>query len=222
VAEGPASAIRCDRSELDALRAGVPERWEAWMQFLYRVARARFRLSPENTDEVVQQTLLQVWNAVRRDTIREPAALVALVLAALRNEFLQARRRAGRVETVSLDTPPKPDGPSPSTSIPARDPSPEEILRLTEMRALVGLAIARICKGHADADRDQRIGQMLLLDSLKPAEVAARLGIDASVVYSASWRLRRALADCVAEGEAAGVAARDRRDPGSLEPAEDL
>ena len=144
------------------------------------------RLPPSESEDVAQETIRRVLEALRRGRLREPEALPAFVFEAARNVCRQRHRSAARegraFERLRHWL---------AYSEPAPDPLAEG---LTERkRGAVRTALARL------AADDRELLRMSYYQTLDTAEVARRLGVTTGAVrvrrFRALHRLRAILED---------------------------
>jgi RNA polymerase sigma-70 factor, ECF subfamily len=134
---------------------------------------------PDAARDLSQSALIEALQALRKGRLRDPQKLPAFVCGTARNVinyYLRARSRAPRSEPLGSD-------------IPAGDQVPD--LERAERLALVRRALERL-----EPD-DRRILMMTLVDGLKPAEIAARLGLSSEVVRQRKSRAVKRVIDAV-------------------------
>jgi RNA polymerase sigma factor (sigma-70 family) len=140
--------------------------------FAMALARTHDR---EAARELVDDVLMAVILTLRRHGVREPARLSGFVrgtAANIINGHVRASRRLPR--TVPLETD-------------VADDSPTDPLERVDRDELADRAL-----GLLNA-RDRQILQLSLLEGLKPAEIAARLGLSSIVVRQRKCRALRAI-----------------------------
>ena len=174
-------------AELAALVASRETRAEAalFARFAKRVelyGRKHLRSQPA-ADDLVQQVMLIVLEAVRAGRVEDPTKLASFVLGTCRNVTWDLRRTAGRQqrlerETAALDA---------SVSPPSM--SEVDVLRL------------RRCMG-ALPEREMTVVRMSFLEDQTAEEVGARLGLSAGNVRVIRHRALAKLSTCLDAKEA--------------------
>jgi RNA polymerase sigma factor (sigma-70 family) len=155
-------------------RAAEAELVAHYCDCVLAMALARTRDS-QAARELVDDVLMAVILTLRRRGVREPARLSGFVRGTavnMINGYVRATRRLPR--TVPLDGD-------------FEGPDPADAYERLDWDDLADRAI-----GHLDGC-DRQILQMSLLDGLKPAEIAARLGLSAIVVRQRKCRALRAI-----------------------------
>lgn len=149
--DAPSGRLRCIDADLAAIvqsaRAGNAEAWTHLVQrfdsSLRHVARA-FRLSPDDVDDVVQSTWLELLEAIQR--IREPEAVGAWLRTVTRRNALRSRQMQMREQpTDDADLGHRVDLESPEANVLA-----------AERRAVLTAALVSL------PDRHRRLLTMLL------------------------------------------------------------
>jgi len=187
-ADGPSPNAAAAASAVATDEGAVVERfWERTRLF----ARRRVATDSE-AEDVAQETIRRVIEALREGRLRSPEALPSFVLETARNICRQRHRSVAR-EGRAFDRlrPWLADRES---------PDPLADLQSDRNRGVVRSALGRL----ADADRD--LLRMSYYESIDTAEVARRLGVTAGAVrvrrFRALHRLRAILEDgmaCVSE-----------------------
>jgi RNA polymerase sigma factor (sigma-70 family) len=153
------------------------------------IAFARLHGS-DAADDVAQDVIVAVLEALRAGRVRDPDHLPAFVVG-IANNLINSRHRAatqGReVQSQRLDPP------SPADSVVTE-------LDFAERRALVRAALAQL------GSVDRMILILSMVDGLKPREIAPRVGLTADVVRTRKTRAVKALTEAVR-------AARDTKRP---------
>ena len=151
--------------------------WQAWLENQGE-ARIRFlvarRVRPSDVDDVVQEVVLGVTQALREDRVKDPEKLPAYVRGVTRNvisNWARAQARDRRAIEDGLE--------------PAREISdPLQLLLDEETRT----SVVRCLEALRDEDRE--ILHMSFYRGLTPTEVAEEKGIAPNVARQRLWRAR--------------------------------
>jgi len=146
----------------ERIRGGDPsaeeELVERYRRPVYSVAAARTR-DPEAAQDLVQEILLAVLEALRAGRLDDVERLSAFVQGTARNRINTYLATLYR-ERSRLPAPP-----------PIPVATPDECYEQTERAVVVRRALAGL------APQDRKILLLTMVDGLKPSEIAARLGI---------------------------------------------
>ncbi len=133
--------------------------------------RARQAL-PDSIEELTQETIVAALLALRAGRLRELGSLEAFVLSIARHQLAEAFRQHAKL----------PANASPNDQIALHSLAPELIL--TVRNEFYGLDLP-----------NQRLLWLILVEGLRPAEVAPLLGLTEDAVRQRKSRLLRALAE---------------------------
>lgn len=166
---------------ISAGRAALAKRFRARL----RVFAARRLADPSESEDVAQDTLRRVLEALREGRVKNPEALPAYVFQTARHVCME-RGRSSRRERQALAR----FGEEPS---PARRDPLSELVR-EERREEVRRALARLEEG------DQRLLRLFFYEGADTAEVAERLEITPGAARVRKHRALRRLAEILGEG----------------------
>jgi RNA polymerase sigma-70 factor (ECF subfamily) len=145
-----------------------------------RVFAAMRTRDRETARDLGQEVMIGVLTALRQGQLRDPDRLAAFVYGIARN-IVNNHLRIGRA---------RPSEPLVS-EIPAASPDPVERIETGRRHVLVRGALARLNRA------DRGILLLTLVDGLKPAEIASRLGLTAEVVRVRKSRALKKVVDRV-------------------------
>jgi len=135
-------------------------------------------------DDIAQETLRRVIEALRAGRLREPEALPGFVLQVARNVCLRwmrsARREASALSRAYAEN---------ERDSGATQPSPLDDLVTEERRARVRRALERL------GDEDRGLLGQAFDDDVKTSELAGRLGLTTSAIRVRKHRALRRLAE---------------------------
>lgn len=161
-------------------RSAEAELVGAFWRRVFAMVHAR-TCNVEVARDVAQETMLTVLQALRNGQLRNLDSLPAFVQGTARN-LLRARFRSDRRAGVGLLEVP--------LSARKETPSPADLFESSERMMLVRRALARL------DEQSRNILLMTLVEGLKPAQIAARLGLDGEVVRQRKSRaVKKILAD---------------------------
>lgn len=136
-------------------------------------------------DDLAQETLRRVIEAIRAGRLADPAALPGFVFGIAQRICLQHRRSAWRESRAFLRLVRSEEG----AALPAGPPDPLVSLIDEERRAAVRTALARL----ADADRE--LLRLLYFEYIDPAVVAQRFAITIGALRVRKHRALRRLSE---------------------------
>ena len=135
----------------------------------------------ETVRDLVQEVLIAVICALRKQQIQDPEKLAAFVAGTTRNltnNYLRKKTRSPREEALSWDM---------------EQEVIDSELNEPEQSRILDLALKAL-----DED-DRQLVKMILVDGMKPRQIAAKLGLTAEVVRTRKLRAVRRLAGLVRE-----------------------
>ncbi|HWP37632.1 MAG TPA: sigma-70 family RNA polymerase sigma factor [Gemmatimonadales bacterium] len=151
-----------------------------------RLFAARRLRDPAGAEDVAQEVLRRVVDAIRADRLRDPAALSGFVFQTAYHVVLQRQRGAGReiraLQRLHLFA----DGP-------ALTPNALALLISEERRRTVRAALERL------GDEDRRLLTWLYHEQIEPQEVARRLAVTPGTLRVRKHRALRRLAELIGE-----------------------
>jgi RNA polymerase sigma-70 factor (ECF subfamily) len=153
---------------------------EKYRRPVYAVAAARMR-DPEAAQDLAQEILLAVLEALRAGRLEDVNRLSAFVQGTARN----------RINTYLASLYQERDRPSPPSA--AAVATPDDCYEQTERETLVRRALARL------TPKDRKILLLILVDGLKPGEIAARLGISSERLRKRKSRALQRIREAVKE-----------------------
>jgi RNA polymerase sigma factor (sigma-70 family) len=160
-------------------RAAEEELVKRYRRPVYLMARVRLR-NREAADDVAQEAMLAVLQALRGGQIREPSQLSAFVYGVVRNLLNSYYRKESWKRTVPL-----PDDPDDLITATTNREAEENGAKLQAIRQLVDRM----------EPTDRRILQLILVEGMNPGEIAMRLGVSGDVVRARKSRaVKRILA----------------------------
>lgn len=166
----------------DRIRTGDPsaesELVHAFSQRIYVMALARTR-DGEAARDLVQEVLIAVLQALRNGTLHEADRLPAFIQGTARNVVNNYLRERSKHPTQV------PISPELSASAAPKQLDTAGRLQLVR-RALVRLGVV-----------DRKILLLTLVDGLKPAEIADRLGLTPDVIRTRKSRAIRKVTECI-------------------------
>ena len=134
--------------------AAVTEIYERFSARVYFVALREMR-SPADAEDVRNETMLRVLDAIQKERLASPSALPAFVLGTARNVIREFQRKGRRAEPIE-----ERDFPAPATH---------------EVDHTVTRAIEKVIRRLKP--REQEFLRLYYYDELPKAEVSRRLGI---------------------------------------------
>ena len=165
-----------------------PDDWAAQLATQYssrlRVFAARRLRDRSAADDVVQETLRRVLEAIRADRIRDVNAIVGFVFETARHVCMQRGRSASR-ESSAMDRLAQ----TPQLAIRERAPDPLTDLINEEQCSAVRKALT-----HLD-DEDRQLIRWSYVESVDSAEIGRRLGITAGAARARRHRALEKLAE---------------------------
>jgi len=135
----------------------------------------------EAVRDLVQEVLIAVISALRRNQLLEPEKLAAFVAGTARNlinNYIRKKARRPPEETLSWDL--------------------ERAVVDSELRDAEQQRVLELAMSALDED-DRQLVTMILAHDMKPRQIAARLGVSAEVVRTRKLRAVRRLAGLVKE-----------------------
>ena len=172
---------------------GDSSRWAYWRDFLRRVVRARFGLSAEAAEDVVQEALTKMF--LHPPISEDPRAITAFALQVARRVALDWMRRNERgSRSLPLDEPRAGDSRPLSDRTVDDDPSPEERAATAESLARVQGHLARLATPPPrNAVRDVEIFIRVVIQGESPRDVARDFDLTEANVNLIVHRIRKAL-----------------------------
>jgi RNA polymerase sigma-70 factor, ECF subfamily len=159
-------------------------------ELIFIKLRAR-QFARHSIDDIRQETFLRVFQALRREGIRQPERIGAFVNSVCNNVVLEFMRAGSRL-TLTEDTPEEPDLSSNS----------EQRLIERERRTLVRKLLGEM------SSKNQRLLTAVFLDERPPDEVCREFNVDRNylrvLLYRARARLKDALQKSTGKGRTAG------------------
>ena len=152
-------------------------------ELIFIKLRAR-QLPPHFIDDVRQETFLRVFQALRKDGIRQPERIGSFVNSVCNNVLLEFHR-AGARTTLTDTTPDAPDESHDS----------EQRLIARERRLRVRQLLARL------PSKNQRLLTAVFLDERPVDEVCAEFGVDRNYLRVLLFRARTQLRDAVRKSD---------------------
>ncbi len=176
---------------IEACRRGDNSAWCELLRgsrgLVYSIC-AQYSATPEDTDDLVQEVLLRIWQRLG-DYDSARGEFKAWMATLTRNLCVDTWRRSGaQRSTISLDAPTHDDKPAFSQRIADSGPTPEQIAARAELRQIVSGSIRRV------APEMQAVVRMRLLDEMENEEISAHLRIPSGTVKSRMSRGRSQLA----------------------------
>jgi RNA polymerase sigma factor (sigma-70 family) len=173
---------------VDGIRSGDRAAEGRLVEHFSRAIRlmARVRARELGEDDLTQEVLIAAITALRRGQLRDTERLAQFVSGVARNVINNRLRRARGPVHEPID---EHDQPAPVADLTQELARRERAAALR--RALEGLS----------AD-DRRILRLTLVDGLKPAEIAERLGLGEEVVRTRKSRAIKRLKERVTNGQA--------------------
>ena len=167
-----------------ALLAGEPDAFEKFVEhFRSKVFHYSWLMcgSPEDAEEVAQETLLKVFASI--DQLREPERVRAWVFRIARNVCLMQRRKSvfAPAHELSLDELP------PSAEVPDLAPAPEGNVLRAELRAVIDRVVAELPASY------RAVVLLRDLEELTTEETAQILDLGTDVVKTRLHRGRAAM-----------------------------
>jgi len=173
-----------------AAKAGYPDLAERFWSRL-RLFSLRRLGDPADAEDVAQETLRRVLDALRDGRVRKPEALPAFVFQTARNVCLQ-RGRSSRRETRALSRLKHSDQPG------SREHDALTALVSAERRRAVRRAVEQL------SDTDRQLLRLIFYEDTATEEVARRLGISSGAVRVRKHRALRRVSELLEhEAEAA-------------------
>ena len=186
--------ISFDSGYLDRLAAGDAAAEEHFHEYFGELIFIKLRsrqLPPHVIDDVRQETFLRVFQALRKDGIRQPERIGAFVNSVCNNVLLEFLRSGSRM--TLMDT--TPDAPDESCNSEQRLIDRERRERVRELLA------------HMPA-KNQRLLTAVFLDERPVEEVCGEFGVDRNYLRVLLFRARTQLKEAVKKSDrkrAAGI-----------------
>ncbi len=185
--------ISFDAGYLERLAAGdaaAEEHFNRYFGELILIKLRARRYSSSVIDDIRQETFLRVFQALRRDGIRQPERIGAFVNSVCNNVVMEFGRAGSRL-TFTDETPERADQ--------AADSERELIDR--ERRTQVRTLLAQM------SSKNQKLLTAVFLDERSPDEVCSELGIDRNYLRVLLFRARTQLKQAVKKGSTRSRAA---------------
>lgn len=184
-----------DAGYVERLAAGdsavVEHFHEYFAELIFIKLRAR-QYAAQTIDDIRQETFLRVFQALRREGIRQPERIGAFVNSVCNHVILEFVRAGSRI--LFLDEAPDP---------PDHTANSEQALIDRERRARVREFIARM------PARNQKLLTAVFIEERSPDEVCHELGVDRGYLRVLLFRARSQLRDAVRKDSRRGTAARE-------------
>jgi RNA polymerase sigma-70 factor, ECF subfamily len=179
--------INFDSGYVEKLAAGdaaVEEHFSRYFgELIFIKLRAR-KLARHAIDDIRQETFLRVFQALRKDGIRQPERIGAFVNAVCNNVFLEFHRDSARTTPVEV---------TPENSDESFDSEARLIRR--ERRAQVRKLLARMPL------RNQRLLTAVFLDERPLDEVCSEFGVDRNYLRVLLFRARAQFREALSKAE---------------------
>jgi RNA polymerase sigma-70 factor, ECF subfamily len=175
-----------DAGYLERLAAGdstVEAHFNAYFGELIFIKLRGRQYSASTIDDVRQETFLRVFQALRREGIRQPERIGAFVNSVCNNVVMEFGRAGSRI-TYMDETPDSPDG----------GVNSESDLIERERRAQVRALLAKM------SSKNQRLLTAVFIEERPPDEVCNELGIDRNYLRVLLFRARTELKQAVKKG----------------------
>jgi RNA polymerase sigma-70 factor (ECF subfamily) len=172
-----------DATSVERLAAGDPAVVEHFNEYFGELILIKLRArqySSATIDDIRQETFLRVFQALRRDGIRQPERIGAFVNSVCNNVILEFGRAGSRL-TYTDETP------EPA----ANGINSEDELIDRERRARVRQALAKM------PSKNQKLLTALFIDERSPEEVCSEMGIDRGYLRVLLFRARTQLKEAV-------------------------
>jgi RNA polymerase sigma-70 factor (ECF subfamily) len=172
-----------DATYVQRLAAGDPavvEHFNAYFGELISIKLRARQYSAHTIDDVRQETYLRVFQAIRRDGIRQPERIGAFVNSVCNNVMLEFGRAGSRI-TFTDETPEPPDVSA----------SSENELIDRERRDRVRQALAKM------PSKNQKLLRQIFVEERPPDEVCDEMGIDRGYLRVLLFRARAQLKEAV-------------------------
>jgi RNA polymerase sigma-70 factor (ECF subfamily) len=178
--------ISFDTGYLDRLAAGDPAVEEHFNEYFGELIFIKLRsrqYSRSTIDDIRQETFLRVFQALRREGIRQPERIGAFVSATCNHVVMEFSRAGSRI-TYTDETPDTPDNRVDS----------ERALIDRERRSLVRTLLTRMSR------KNQRLLTAVFLEEKPLDEVCGEFGIDRNYLRVLLFRARTQLKQAVKKG----------------------
>jgi RNA polymerase sigma-70 factor (ECF subfamily) len=178
-----------DEDYVQRLGADDPETAEHFHRYFGELIFIKLRsrqYSSHTIDDIRQETYLRVYQILRRDGVRQPERLGALVNAICNNVILEFHRAGARI--TFTDEPPEP-----AASAPAADLE----LMERERRAHVRQVLAKM------PSKNQKLLTAVFIEERSPDDVCEELGVDRNYLRVLLFRARTQLKEAVRRGRKA-------------------
>ncbi len=175
-----------DSTYVERLAAGDPAVVEHFNEYFGELIFIKLRsrqYSSHTIDDIRQETFLRVFQAIRRDGIRQPERIGAFVNSVCNNVVLEFGRAGSRI--TFLDQAPE---------APDQTLDSEKKLIEQERRTQVRKLLARM------PERNQKLLTAVFLEERSPGEVCDEMGIDRGYLRVLLFRARTQLRDAVNKG----------------------
>ena len=163
--------------------AGAEDQLVRWFHPRIRLIAAGRLRGADAAQDVAQDTIVAVLEAVRAGRVREPAHLPAFVFGIATNLINNRHRTAAQRREVQMVVP---DPPSDADAI-------VTTLDFVQRRTLVRQALLQL------DSIDRAILILSMVDGLKPREIAPRVGLTPAVVRTRKTRAIKAMTEAVRE-----------------------
>jgi RNA polymerase sigma-70 factor, ECF subfamily len=178
--------ISFDTGYLERLAAGDPAVEEHFNEYFGELIFIKLRsrqYSRSTIDDIRQETFLRVFQALRREGIRQPERIGAFVSATCNHVVMEFSRAGSRI-TYTDETPDTPDNRVDS----------ERALIDRERRSLVRTLLTRMSR------KNQRLLTAVFLEEKPLDEVCGEFGIDRNYLRVLLFRARTQLKEAVRKG----------------------
>jgi RNA polymerase sigma-70 factor, ECF subfamily len=178
--------ISFDTGYLERLAAGDPAVEEHFNEYFGELIFIKLRsrqYSRSTIDDIRQETFLRVFQALRREGIRQPERIGAFVSATCNHVVMEFSRAGSRI-TYTDETPDTPDNRVDS----------ERALIDRERRSLVRTLLTRMSR------KNQRLLTAVFLEEKTLDEVCGEFGIDRNYLRVLLFRARTQLKEAVRKG----------------------
>jgi RNA polymerase sigma-70 factor (ECF subfamily) len=177
-----------DATYVERLAAGdsaIVEHFNAYFGELISIKLRARQYSAHTIDDIRQETFLRVFQALRRDGIRQPERIGAFVNSVCNNIMLEFGRAGARI-TFTDETPEPPDA----------SVSSENALIDRERRERVRQALAKMPEKH------RKLLRAIFVEERSPEEVCDEMGIDRGYLRVLLFRARTQLKEAVRKDDA--------------------
>lgn len=172
-----------DEGYVQRLAAGDPATVEHFNRYFGELISIKLRsrqYSSHAIDDIRQETFLRVYQILRRDGVRQPERLGALVNAICNNVILEFHRAGSRISFT--DDPPDLANPAPAA---------DSDLMERERRAHVRNILAKM------PWKNQRLLTAVFIEERSPDDVCEELGVDRNYLRVLLFRARTQLKEAV-------------------------